>query len=99
MSDATTGVPAANASVSTMPNDSPPSEGAHNTSAERNAATLTASSTRPRAVPPPQPLEGRQQQREALALHRLPDERDPQRLPGQPRAHRRRPEVHAVRDH
>ena len=28
MSDATTGVPAANASVSTMPNDSPPSDGA-----------------------------------------------------------------------
>ena len=29
MSEATTGVPAANASVSTMPNDSPPSDGAH----------------------------------------------------------------------
>ena len=47
MSDATTGVPAANASVSTIPNDSPPSDGAHSTSAARSACSLTASSTRP----------------------------------------------------
>ena len=40
MSEATTGVPAANASVSTMPNDSPPSDGAHSTSAARSAALL-----------------------------------------------------------
>ena len=38
MSDATTGVPAANASVSTMPKLSPPSDGAHSTSAAREHA-------------------------------------------------------------
>ena len=40
MSEATTGVPAANASVSTIPNDSPPSDGAHSTSAASSSGAL-----------------------------------------------------------
>ena len=52
MSDATTGVPAANASVSTIPNDSPPSDGAQSTWARASAARFSASSTRPSAVTP-----------------------------------------------
>ena len=52
MSEATTGVPAANASVSTIPKDSPPSEGAHSRSAARSARSFTTSSTRPSAVMP-----------------------------------------------
>ena len=40
MSEATTGVPAANASVRTIPNDSPPSDGAHSRSAARSARLL-----------------------------------------------------------
>ena len=47
MSEATTGVPAAKASVSTIPNDSPPSDGAHSRSASRSARSFSASSTRP----------------------------------------------------
>ena len=41
--DATTGVPAAKASVSTMPKLSPPSDGAHSTSALASAARLRSS--------------------------------------------------------
>ena len=41
MSEATTGVPAANASVSTMPNDSPPSDGAHSRCARLSAARFS----------------------------------------------------------
>ncbi len=52
MSDATTGVPAANASVSTIPNDSPPSDGAHSRSEARRARSFSASSIRPSAVTP-----------------------------------------------
>ena len=52
MSEATTGVPAANASVRTIPNDSPPSDGAHSRSAPRSARSLAASSTRPSAITP-----------------------------------------------
>ena len=52
MSDATTGVPAANASVSTMPNDSPPSDGATRRSASRSAWRLRSSETLPRAWTP-----------------------------------------------
>ena len=40
MSEATTGVPAANASVSTIPNDSPPSEGAQRTWRARERGAL-----------------------------------------------------------
>jgi hypothetical protein len=43
MSDATTGVPAANASVSTMPKLSPPSDGAQSTSASASTAVFSAS--------------------------------------------------------
>src|SRR5215218_421753 len=50
MSEATTGVPAANASVRTMPKLSPPSDGAAITSAARSAADFWASETRPSAV-------------------------------------------------
>ena len=42
------GVPAANASVSTIPKRSPPSDGAHSTSRAASAARFAASSTRPR---------------------------------------------------
>ena len=49
MSEATTGVPAANASVSTIPNDSPPSDGAQSTCAASSAARFSASPTRPSA--------------------------------------------------
>ena len=52
MSEATTGVPAAKASVSTIPNDSPPSDGAHSTCARVSAARFSSSSTRPSAVTP-----------------------------------------------
>ena len=52
MSDATTGVPAANASVNTIPNDSPPSDGAQRTWARSSAARFSASSARPSAVTP-----------------------------------------------
>ena len=48
MSEPTTGVPAANASVSTMPKLSPPSDGAHRRSRlVRAAATSPRSDTRP----------------------------------------------------
>ena len=47
MFDATTGVPAANASVSTMPKLSPPSDGAHSTSAASSSSRLTSSETLP----------------------------------------------------
>ena len=47
MSDATTGVPEAKASVSTMPKLSPPSEGAHSRSAWPSSSHLRASSTWP----------------------------------------------------
>ena len=43
MFEATTGVPAANASVSTIPKLSPPSEGAHSTSAASSSSRLTSS--------------------------------------------------------
>ena len=52
MSEAMTGVPAANASVSTMPKLSPPSDGAASTSAASSTADLVASSTLPSAVTP-----------------------------------------------
>ena len=52
MSDATTGVPAANASVSTIPKLSPPSDGAHSTSASSSTLCLVSSSTFPRARTP-----------------------------------------------
>ena len=52
MSDATTGVPAANASVSTMPNLSPPSDGATRRSASRSAWRLRSSATLPSAWTP-----------------------------------------------
>ncbi len=52
MSEATTGVPAANASVSTIPNDSPPSEGAQSTSAPSSTSRLRSSLTRPSASTP-----------------------------------------------
>ena len=106
MSDATTGVPAANASVRTMPNDSPPSDGAHSTSARASACVLRVvvdaaeRRRRPRASASSgassaashadhrelggdvlaQRLEGAQQDRQPLALDRLADEGDPQRL-------------------
>ena len=47
MSDATTGVPAANASVSTIPKLSPPSDGAHSTSPASSSVRLVSSSTLP----------------------------------------------------
>ena len=106
MSDATTGVPAANASVSTMPNDSPPSDGATRRSASRSAWRLRSSETLPSAWTPrvveqhavdlvgrraddlqldgqvlAQRLEGAQQHRQPLALDRLADEDELQRLP------------------
>ena len=43
MSEATTGVPAAKASVSTMPKLSPPSDGAHRTSASASTASFSSS--------------------------------------------------------
>ena len=43
MSEATTGVPAAKASVRTMPKLSPPSDGAHSTSASASTASFSAS--------------------------------------------------------
>ncbi len=52
MSLATTGVPCANASVRTIPKLSPPSDGAHRTSASRMTRDFTSSSTRPRTVTP-----------------------------------------------
>jgi hypothetical protein len=52
MSLATTGVPAANASVSTMPKLSPPSDGAQSTSAPASARVRSASGTLPSAVTP-----------------------------------------------
>jgi len=50
MSEATTGVPAAKASVSTMPKLSPPSEGATSRSAEASACAFSASDTLPRTL-------------------------------------------------
>ena len=44
MSEATTGVPEANASVSTIPKLSPPSDGAHSMSASPSSFHLSASS-------------------------------------------------------
>ena len=55
MSDATTGVPAANASVRTMPKLSPPSDGAHSTSASCSRRHSSASSTRPSTSMPSMP--------------------------------------------
>jgi hypothetical protein len=52
MSDATTGVPAANASVSTMPKLSPPSEGAHSRSASCRRRHFSSSVTRPSTSTP-----------------------------------------------
>ena len=47
---ATTGVPAAIASISTTPNDSPCSDGAQNTVAPRSRANFSASLIRPSHV-------------------------------------------------
>ncbi len=47
---ATTGVPAAIASISTTPNDSPCSDGAQNTAAPRRRANFSASLIRPSHV-------------------------------------------------
>ena len=52
MSDATTGVPEANASVSTMPKLSPPSEGAQSRSASPSRRHFSASSTGPAIFTP-----------------------------------------------
>ena len=52
MSDATTGVPEANASVSTIPKLSPPSDGAQSRSAWPSRRHLSASSTRPASSTP-----------------------------------------------
>ena len=52
MSEATTGVPAAKASVRTMPKLSPPSEGATSRSAEASAAAFSVSETLPSTVTP-----------------------------------------------
>jgi hypothetical protein len=52
MSEATTGVPAANASVSTIPKDSPPRDGAQSRSASRSARRLRSSDTLPSACTP-----------------------------------------------
>ena len=52
MSEAITGVPAAKASVRTMPKLSPPSEGAHSTSASARARRLRSSPARPRVSTP-----------------------------------------------
>ena len=50
MSEATTGVPAAKASVSTMPKLSPPSDGAHSMSARSSTRRLSASLHLPSAI-------------------------------------------------
>ena len=47
MFEQTTGVPAANASVSTMPKLSPPSDGAHRTSDSWSSLNFSCSVTRP----------------------------------------------------
>ena len=111
MSEATTGVPAANASVSTMPKLSPPSDGAqthigprelgelallgdlaerlHAAAVEHHVRDLLrarADEREGRRDRLAQRLERPQQDRQALALHRLADEQDPQR----PVARRRR---------
>ena len=111
MSDATTGVPAAKPSVSTMPNDSPPSDGAASTSAACSAACFSASGDaaedrhalaldeqrldlglrraddgQPGGHVRAQRLEGAQQDRQALALDRLADEHDLERLARHPPA-------------
>jgi hypothetical protein len=52
MSEATTGVPDANASVSTIPKLSPPSEGAHNTSVAPISSHFCSSDTRPATSTP-----------------------------------------------
>ena len=118
MSEATTGVPAAKASVSTMPNDSPPerrraqdvrarergalrlvvdaAERGHAARVgeqRRQRVSLDADHGQPRGDVLAQRLEGAQQHRQPLALDRLADERDLERLARRapPRRAARRP--------
>ena len=52
MSEATTGVPEANASVKTIPKLSPPSDGAHSTSVAPSRRHFSSSDTRPATSTP-----------------------------------------------